>query len=261
MPQNPTRLVHALLAGFVQDVLINNQNHRHKTDKIIAWTLRFSKNQKTMICQNACKKYWPYLRQVACWKETDFTLTKTIVETKQLFYMLTKTLAEKSAAFSFAKTFAKKRQADFENLHKQTTNKAEATKRSQSKPPQTKAQTKNLEADFSDSTKPTWTFANEENIANEKAENLKTCLLKKYWPKTLFWKVPPLKRIWIYTLIEKRNLRIRYGFAFALRRCQPTVCVTCVWAECGLCLGAGKTRSQKNAWKCRRLPHVRCMLC
>ena len=46
MPQNPTRQVHALLGGFVQDVLINNQNHDHKTDKIIARTLFFSKNQK-----------------------------------------------------------------------------------------------------------------------------------------------------------------------------------------------------------------------
>jgi hypothetical protein len=44
--QNPQRQVHALLAGFVQDVLIENQNHRHKTDKIIARTLFFSKNQK-----------------------------------------------------------------------------------------------------------------------------------------------------------------------------------------------------------------------
>ena len=46
MPQNPTRQVHALLGGFVQDALIDNQNHDHKTDKIIARTLLFSKNQK-----------------------------------------------------------------------------------------------------------------------------------------------------------------------------------------------------------------------
>jgi hypothetical protein len=42
--------VHALLAGFVQDALIENQNHRHKTDKIIARTLLFSKNKKTVAC-------------------------------------------------------------------------------------------------------------------------------------------------------------------------------------------------------------------
>jgi hypothetical protein len=44
MPQNPTRQVHALLAGFVQDALINNQNHRHKTDKIIARIFAFCNN-------------------------------------------------------------------------------------------------------------------------------------------------------------------------------------------------------------------------
>jgi hypothetical protein len=63
--QNPQRQVHALLAGFVQDSLTETQNHRHKTDKIIARTLFFSKNQKTITCQNACKKYRLYLRQVA----------------------------------------------------------------------------------------------------------------------------------------------------------------------------------------------------
>ena len=46
MRQNPTSRLHALLAGFVQDALIENQNHRHKTDTIIARTLLFSKNQK-----------------------------------------------------------------------------------------------------------------------------------------------------------------------------------------------------------------------
>jgi len=38
--------VHALLEGFVQDSLIENQSHRLKTDKIIARTLFFRKNQK-----------------------------------------------------------------------------------------------------------------------------------------------------------------------------------------------------------------------
>ena len=44
MPPNPQRRVHALLEGFAQDSLIENQNRRHKTDKIIARTLIFSKN-------------------------------------------------------------------------------------------------------------------------------------------------------------------------------------------------------------------------
>jgi len=50
--QTPQRRVHALLAGFVQDALIENQNHRHKTDKIIARTLLFSKNQKLNLLKN-----------------------------------------------------------------------------------------------------------------------------------------------------------------------------------------------------------------
>ena len=54
MPQTPTRQVHALLEGFAQDSLIENQNQHHKTDKIIARTILFSKNQK-MTCQNAEK--------------------------------------------------------------------------------------------------------------------------------------------------------------------------------------------------------------
>ena len=45
-PQTPKNPLHALLEGFVQDAPIENQNHRHKTDKIIARTLIFSKNQK-----------------------------------------------------------------------------------------------------------------------------------------------------------------------------------------------------------------------
>jgi len=65
--------------------------------------------------------------------------------------MLTKTLAEKRRLLLLPKPL--QRQADFANLCKQTTNKAEATKQSQSKPLQTKTPAKSLEADFSDSTK------------------------------------------------------------------------------------------------------------
>ncbi|MBI3165559.1 MAG: hypothetical protein HYZ24_12825 [Chloroflexi bacterium] len=59
MPQNPTRQVHALLGGFVQDALINNQNHDHKTDKIIARTLFFSKNQNRDLAKTLAEKTLP----------------------------------------------------------------------------------------------------------------------------------------------------------------------------------------------------------
>jgi hypothetical protein len=80
----------------------------------------------------------------------------------------------------FTKTFAKKRQAGFENLRSQSRTKTETTKQNQSKPKLTETQTKNLEADFSDSTKPTRNFADEIRFAERKNKNLKTCLLKKY---------------------------------------------------------------------------------
>jgi len=50
--------VHALLAGFVQDSLINDQNHNHNADKIIARTLFFSKNQKRLAKILSMKKIW-----------------------------------------------------------------------------------------------------------------------------------------------------------------------------------------------------------
>jgi len=92
-------------------------------------------------------------------------------------------LQKKSVTFIFTKTFAKKRQADFGNLAEPTTNKAKATKQSQSKPLQTKTLDKNLEADFSNSTKPTRTYANEENIAKRKSRELENLLAEKILTK------------------------------------------------------------------------------
>ena len=69
--------------------------------------------------------------------------------------MLTRKIAKKRVACIFTKTYAEKRQADFGNLAKPTETAANKNGHSQSKPPQTETQTKNLEADFSDLTKPT----------------------------------------------------------------------------------------------------------
>jgi len=69
MPQTPTRQVHALLAGFVQDALINNQNHNHKTDKIIARTLLFRKNQKNCdLSKRLLKKTLPNKPEHKFWE-------------------------------------------------------------------------------------------------------------------------------------------------------------------------------------------------
>ena len=72
MPQNPTRQVHALLGGFVQDALIDNQNHDHKTDKIIARTLLFSKNQKLWLAKMVTEKRLCETNQNASFGKPDF---------------------------------------------------------------------------------------------------------------------------------------------------------------------------------------------
>jgi hypothetical protein len=51
MAQNPTRQVHALLGGFVQDALINNQNHNQHA-QVLHRTLILAK-AKNKTRQNA----------------------------------------------------------------------------------------------------------------------------------------------------------------------------------------------------------------
>jgi len=59
--------------AFVQDSLIKNQNHRHKTDKIIARTLLFSKNQKLNLPKRLLKNI-------------DLICAKLLAEKRQLLY-------------------------------------------------------------------------------------------------------------------------------------------------------------------------------
>jgi hypothetical protein len=63
-------------------------------------------------------------------------------------------------------------------------------------------------------------------LPNEKAK-LENLLAEKILTKTAYLKSATAKnRFEFLSQLSKRNLRIKYGFAFALRRCQPTVCVT-----------------------------------
>jgi chromosome segregation ATPase len=86
--------------------------------------------------------------------------------------------AETILQTQLTRTFAEKRQADFENLHNRPRTKTEAAKQCQSKLSQTETQAKNLEADFSDWTKPARNFADKKKTCWIKNENLKTCKLK-----------------------------------------------------------------------------------
>jgi len=75
--------------------------------------------------------------------------------------------------------------------------------------------------------KPNKNFANEINADRTKSRELE--------------ETPPLKNGFEFlSQSQKRNLRIKDGFAFALWRCQPTVCVTCAGA------GTAKPSNQKN---------------
>jgi len=76
------------------------------------------------------------------------------------------------------RTFATKRQANFESLHNRPRTKTEATKQSQSKPKLTETQDKNLEANFSDSTTRTWNYADEMKADKTKSRELENLLTK-----------------------------------------------------------------------------------
>jgi hypothetical protein len=102
------------------------------------------------------------------------------------------------------------------------------------------------------------TLLTKENLLNKKAklENL----LAENQTQTWLEKTPPLKKwVWISEQITKPNLRNKDGFGFALG--LPNGLRYLRVGGRGFCLGAGKTRSEENAWKCRRIPHVRCTLC
>ena len=58
-------------------------------------------------------------------------------------------------------------------------NKAEVTKQNQSKPKLPKAKIENLEADFSDSTKWTWTFTDQRNADKRNSQIYKPQIEKK----------------------------------------------------------------------------------
>ena len=132
MPQNPTRQVHALLGGFVQDALINNQNHHHKTDKIIARTLFFSKNEKLWLAKTLATK-----TKLA---EQKHKLTRTLI-LENLTLPKNDNAKENEIILQTQLTwnFAIKRHADFESLQNRPRTEAKTTKQSQSKPMLTKA--------------------------------------------------------------------------------------------------------------------------
>ncbi len=131
-------------------------------------------------------------------KRRTLLWTKTTAETRK-YFMLTRTLAEKGWLLLLPKPVPKKDKPILKT-HKANHEHCKKKRHSQSKPTQTETQAKNLEADFSDSTKPTWTYASEETTAKQKRRELENLLAEKILTNTLLWKVPPLKTNWLYEL-------------------------------------------------------------
>ena len=72
---------------------------------------------------------------------------------------------------------------------------------------------------------------------------------------------PKLEKIYIEGLFIPNTMRRDAFFAFRDSFDSFNGRRYWHWGGRGLCLEAGKTRSQKNARKCRRIPSVQCMLC
>jgi len=106
----------------------------------------------------------------------------------------------KKGDFYFYQNLCRKKTSRFWKPTKPNHEHCKKKRHSQSKPTQTETQAKNLEADFSDSTKPTWTYASEETTAKQKRLELENLLAEKILTNTLLWKVPLLKTTWFYEL-------------------------------------------------------------
>ena len=266
MPQNPTRQVHALLAGFVQDTLIDDQNQHHKClDKL--------DNQLTRLLHELCSLARTKNHDLprCLLKRLTLFLPSDLLKKRQTYFdqnncqarkyfMLTKMPAEKLRLLLLPKPLPRKDKPILKTYDDQPRTKPKLRNKANQNHCQPKRQWKTLNLILATRQRQPKIMPAHKTLPTKKP-NLKTCLLKKYWPNTLLWKAPPLKGIWIYEPISKWDLRIRYGFAFALWLCHPTVCVTCGWAGVDKTPRAGFCSGVENARKCRRIPPVKCTLC
>jgi hypothetical protein len=206
--------VHALLGNLPTKTTAKKRYHR-KHDKILHATLIFTRTKKTVTTKTLATKngldqtkpqtnlnnnFWKpdtTKRQQRQWNRDNFTN-------------------------STYQNFCRKKASRFWEPRKPTTTKAEAAKQSQSKPTLTETWPKNLEANFRDSTKWTWNFADKKKTCWAKKPELEN-LLAENQTQTLTWKTPLLKnRFWISEPNTKLTLRFKDEFVF------------CTWLPNGL---------------------------
>jgi hypothetical protein len=96
------------------------------------------------------------LRQVACWKKATLFWPKRLLKRRN-YFMLTKTLAEKVRLLLLPKLTWRKDKPILETYGNQPRIKPKPRNKANQNQREPKHQQKNLEADFSDSAKPTWT--------------------------------------------------------------------------------------------------------
>ncbi len=203
MPQNPTRQVHALLAGFVQDALIDNQNHRHKTDKIIARTFAFYKWQKSSFSASAIPTW-----KTPC-QNTDFYKTLKTLRSHHTTWknderiLLTKNRLDRLCKLT--RNFAKRKQADFENLQNQLwllLKETDTTFQNQSWP---KRKLKTLKPILATRQNQPETLLMKKNLLNEK-DKLENLLAENQTQTKLKKNATAKKWIWFSELNDKTNL-------------------------------------------------------
>ena len=90
--------------------------------------------------------------------------------------------------FIFTRTYAEKRQANFEYLQNQPGTLPTETDTANQNRRRPKRKLKTLKPISATGQNQPELMPAEKTPPNEKAENLKTCLLKNIWPKTLFEK-------------------------------------------------------------------------
>ena len=115
----------------------------------------------------------------------------------------------------FSQSLCRKTTSRFWKLTKPTWNTASENGHNPSKPPPAETHAKNLEVDFSDSTKPTWTYASRESATERKRRELKNLLAEKIWNQNANLKNATVEAgIYFYDL---KTVAAKNGFAFYLQ--------------------------------------------
>ena len=173
MPQNPTRQVHALLGNLPADQNLCRKKTTPQTRPNFTPDFIFDQNRKLWLAKTVAKK-------------TNFTLNQNNCRNEKIFYADQNACWKKDDLY-FYQNLCQAKTSRFWKPTQPTTNKAEVTKQSFSKPSQAETLMKNLEADFSDSTKPTRTYASEENTAKRKRRELENLLAEKNIDQKLYF--------------------------------------------------------------------------